>query len=298
MLICLYRLTALLDECYYTLYYCLDVHARSQHSQSRNPLAPPHIYFSSTIYDTDSLALLNKQLSEYLENSVTATGRAQLAELWGPLLQGGGSSSSTVELGRKNPLLLLHFARWRESVCLLDLLGAIPDSTDSAVLLQSLRPQVLDKPSDATMKGTDPLLPDRLRQWADACRVWPCHLYAFATPTAAAIDRIAALAPIVEIGAGTGYWSHLLRTMHKNISVVAYDKDPPVLQGKVIKPNDYHGKSRAWTTVLRGGPEVAAQHSSHSLLLCYPPPDNAMALLALRAYKGNTVCYVGKDRLH
>src|ERR1019366_9271626 len=35
--------------------------------------------------------------------------------------------------------------------------------------------------------------------------------YAYAIPNDAALDRLASLGPIVEVGAGAGYWAHLLR---------------------------------------------------------------------------------------
>jgi hypothetical protein len=302
------RLTTVLDDCYYTLYYCLDVHARSQQKQQygggsqRSPssgISPPHVHFTSGICSPDATAAQNALLKAYLTRSCSTRVLELLVQSWDPVLgdvltdSTALSTQSSSSKKDSNFLLQLHFARWRETICLLDALSLIPDTSQLAQMLQSLRPQVLDNPSSATMKGTDPLLPAGLREWADCSRVWPCHLYAFATPNNAALQKIASCAPVLEIGAGTGYWSHLLRTSFPNTAVVAYDKDPPTQQGKVVRPNDYHGKSRAWTTVLKGGPEVAAQYPGHALFLCYPPPDSAMGLLALRAYKGDTVCYVG-----
>lgn len=289
------RLTILLDNCYYTLYYCMDVNARAMNSNSSSIYSPKE-YFTAKILTPELTSLQNHTLSEYLDRSVSAKGREQLNAVWGSLLTGATSSttgtSSTSKA--KNPLLDVHFARWREGVCLLSVLGAIPDTSETSKLTSSCRPQVIEKGETPTMKGTDPLMPTALRQWNDGCRVWPCHLYSFATPTVAALDKLASLAPLVEIGAGTGYWAHLLRTHATFESIVAYDKDPPSAQGRVLKPNDYHGKSKAWTAVRKGGPEVAAQHTTSTLFLCYPPPDNAMGLLALRAYKGDCVAYVGE----
>lgn len=301
------RLTKLLDDCYYTLYYCLDVHARANVNQQRAKLfmAPPHIFFTRSILSADDVDAQNSILSSYLERNVSQKGQSDLVRIWGNLLPATSTATAattkcttppTSAAGQKtkNPLLDLHFVRWRESICLLTQLGLIPDLSDVSKLTAACRPQVLEDPSHATMKGADPLLPPHIRQWNDGCRIWPCHLYSFATPTVEALAKICSFAPVLEIGAGTGYWAHMLRTFSPSTQVVAYDKDPFVSQGKVIKPNDYHGGSKAWTNVLKGGPDVAANHSSGCLLLCYPPPDNAMGLLALRAYKGNTVCYVGK----
>lgn len=299
----LLRLTTLLDNCFYTLHYCLDLHRRTSANQrTKTFIAAPHTYFINTILSIEDAAVQNNILKEYIDRSISAKGRAALERIWGSLLTqcSASSSNSTANANAsathksKNPLLDLHFARWRESVCLLTALALIPEVSQVSQLIASCRPQVLDDPTHATMKGADPLLPPFLRQWNDGCRIWPCHLYSFATPTTEALAKICSFSPVTEIGAGTGYWAHMLRTFSPTTQVIAYDKDPCSAQGKVIKPNDYHGGSKAWTNVLKGGPEVAANHTAGCLFLCYPPPDNAMGLLALRAYKGSTVCYVGK----
>jgi hypothetical protein len=343
------RLVVLLDDCYYTLYYCVEVHNRrgsGGKTQKVQAICPPHVYFTSVISDPTSGTVvgtggsssepvtnkLDEVLAQYIRRNFTKRGLHGLCRVWGTLLPpvilsdsgsnsggdtvgsqqrkvhhtakssaGTSAAAAAVHIGNKssannksNPLLLLHYARWRESVCLLSALDAIPSAADTSALLRALRPQPAAAPGETrTMKGADPLLPDTLRKWNDGCRVWPCHLYSFATPTWEAVAKLASFGPVLEVGAGTGYWTHMLRTYFPAVQVVAYDKDPPVVQGKG-RPNDYHGESRGWTAVLRGGPETSAQHRGHTLFLCYPPPDNAMALLALRSYAGATVCYVGE----
>lgn len=47
---------------------------------------------------------------------------------------------------------------------------------------------------------------------------------AWAVPNMAAINEIARQGKIVEVGAGTGYWTFLLRQM--GVDVVAYDESP------------------------------------------------------------------------
>ena len=44
----------------------------------------------------------------------------------------------------------------------------------------------------------------------------------------------------------------------------------------------------------QGGPNKAALHPDATLLLCYPAPDNEMALQALNHYNGSTICYIGE----
>ena len=71
--------------------------------------------------------------------------------------------------------------------------------------------------------------------------------YSHAIPTDEALDTIAEHAPLVELGAGTGYWAALLRL--RGCDVAAYDIAPPA-PGKYV--NKYH--HRTYTDVLPGGP--------------------------------------------
>ena len=68
----------------------------------------------------------------------------------------------------------------------------------------------------------DPLL----QLWRDNCRLWCCRLYAFATPTTAALDALADCAPLLELGAGTGYWAAQLRRTHPAAQIKAWDSHP------------------------------------------------------------------------
>lgn len=117
-----------------------------------------------------------------------------------------------------------------------------------------------------------------------------CNKYSWAVPTMGALQRIAALGPIVEIGAGTGYWAYLLREM--GVDVLAYDIAPV---GAVGASNGWHTVTEPWTKIVRGGPERAAYCPERTLFLCWPPYANPMAYHALKCYQGNTLVYVGED---
>src|SRR3990167_7792300 len=107
--------------------------------------------------------------------------------------------------------------------------------------------------------------------------------YAWAIPNDAALDALAALGPIVEIGAGTGYWAHLLAS--RGVDIVAYDIAP----GK----NAWCDVERCYHPVSVGGLEKVADHPDRALFLCWPPMS-PMAADALRAYCGSAVAYVGE----
>lgn len=112
-------------------------------------------------------------------------------------------------------------------------------------------------------------------------------LYSFAVPTDDALDAILDLGPVVEIGAGTGYWAKLLR--ERGGDVAAYD----LLGEKWAKwfPDGLLDR------VDLGDVDMAAKHADRTLLLVWPPYGTSMAYDALTAYEdagGHHVVYVGE----
>ncbi|KAF1323572.1 Clavaminate synthase, partial [Globisporangium splendens] len=145
-----------------------------------------------------------------------------------------------------------------------------------------------------------------LAQWRNNCRDWCCHLYAYATPTPEALGVVSKYAPLVEMGAGTGYWSSLLQVQKTDI--VAYDKCPPSTDGgsetteqtggraRKQERNAYHGQVPPFCAIGKGGPEVLKQDDmkARNLFLCYPPPHDDMAFNCLRFFQGEYVIHVGE----
>jgi hypothetical protein len=116
-------------------------------------------------------------------------------------------------------------------------------------------------------------------------------LFSWAIPTDEAIDVIARYAPLVECGAGTGYWSALLRA--RGVDVIACDLAPPGRKAR----NPYHRHARRpWTEVRRASAvEAARRHADRSLVLCWPPfDDDRASYAALRAYRGDVVIHIGE----
>jgi len=110
--------------------------------------------------------------------------------------------------------------------------------------------------------------------------------FAWAIPNDRAIDTLLRQGPLVEVGAGKGYWAHLVRKAGGDI--VAYDAAPH-------HANDWCGDGAVWTDVHVGGPEMAQRHSDRALLLVWPPYNEPMATDTLLAYGGRTVVYVGES---
>ena len=92
--------------------------------------------------------------------------------------------------------------------------------------------------------------------------------------------------PLVELGAGTGYWTYMLRTM--GADVVAYDIAP--IGG--LRENRYHPEARAWTDVIDGDLQILSRHRDRCLFICWPPTYSAL-WEALRFYRGEWVIYIG-----
>lgn len=122
-----------------------------------------------------------------------------------------------------------------------------------------------------------------------------CDHMSFAIPAPQCLDLVAEYGPIVEIGAGTGYWAWCLRQM--GVDVIAFDRYPPQTHPR---DNDYAKGRNAWfrcwwTDVLRGDATHARRYPDRSLLLVWPYMDD-MAVRALNAYTGDTVIFVGEER--
>ena len=113
--------------------------------------------------------------------------------------------------------------------------------------------------------------------------------YAWAIPNKAAIAALVEHSPIVEIGAGTGYWAALVKDAGGDI--IAFDSHPPSINSD---KNPYHQNQAMLFSVKRGSESAAAKHSDRTLFLCWPPYDSSMASGALKMYTGQTVIFVGE----
>jgi hypothetical protein len=90
-------------------------------------------------------------------------------------------------------------------------------------------------------------------------RVWWVRRYSFAIPTDAGFATLARYSPIVELGAGIGYWAFLLR--RRRVDRVAYDLAPPHQM-----PNPNRFRPLIWRPV-----DTLAVHGDRALYLCLSP---------------------------
>jgi hypothetical protein len=110
--------------------------------------------------------------------------------------------------------------------------------------------------------------------------------YSYVVPDALLVRALCDLGPLVEMGAGTGYWAHRLRA--EGADVIAFDQAPT--DGDT--PNRYHGQTARWTEVLQGDHTVLAGHSDRALFLCWPPLFSSLGDCLL-FYMGDTVACIG-----
>jgi hypothetical protein len=110
--------------------------------------------------------------------------------------------------------------------------------------------------------------------------------YAYVEPDEQTLKALRDLGPLVEIGAGTGYWASRLREIGADI--IAFDQAPP--DGE--RSNRYHGRTPTWTEVLEGDQSVLAAHSDRALFLCWPPLFSSLAECT-QHYTGATIAIIG-----
>lgn len=103
--------------------------------------------------------------------------------------------------------------------------------------------------------------------------------YAWAIPDEAVLEKISKYGPIIEIGAGSGYWASQLSRFGADI--IAFDKFSE-------KPRRY------WFDVAEGTEAEVKNHPTRNLFLCWPPYQEKMAAKALKIFKGEYVIYVGE----
>jgi len=107
--------------------------------------------------------------------------------------------------------------------------------------------------------------------------------YSEAIPTLEALQALAGLAPLVEIGAGTGYWARLLTDLGTDI--VASDCVPSEI-------NSWTARSQPWMAMeVCDALDAIRLHPDRTLFSCCPPRPGYMTN-ALQAYQGDALALI------
>ena len=130
------------------------------------------------------------------------------------------------------------------------------------------------------------------RDWTDQVRVDVVRRFAFAVPTAEAVEAVRRFAPegVVEIGAGTGDWAYVMA--QTGIDVAAFDVAPA--------PNPdrkWFGTTASWHPVQLGDESTVERFPDRALLLVWPTRNEVWPADALARYRragGCRVIYVGE----
>ena len=114
--------------------------------------------------------------------------------------------------------------------------------------------------------------------------------YAYAIPSREALEAIAIYSPIIEVGAGGGYWAWCLAA--RGVDIIATDTAAP------RDNRTWFGGEESWHEVIvMDGPEAAKCYSDRALFLCWPIYAELMAYETIKSYVeagGSILIYIGE----
>ncbi len=114
--------------------------------------------------------------------------------------------------------------------------------------------------------------------------------YSYAIPNDEAIETISKFSPLIEVGAGSGYWAKLLTD--QGADILAFDNYSWTTLGDAYK------NSQTWFDVKKADESILTSDSGRTLFLCWPPRGSQFSSNALKNYQGKTVIYVGETPDH
>lgn len=118
--------------------------------------------------------------------------------------------------------------------------------------------------------------------------------YAFSIPYQHVLQEICLYSPLVEIGAGSGYWAWCLT--QSGADVIAYDSNPPSETDPIDPMTGNRWFHDEWIPVTDGDADTAGKHPDRSLFMAWPEPVSLMSSRALYSYLdagGKTLVYIG-----
>lgn len=114
--------------------------------------------------------------------------------------------------------------------------------------------------------------------------------FGFAVPTMEALAAIAEHEPILEVGAGAGYWAHELE--QRGVDIIA--TDPKTGRYNHASEGGGHWDQTFTEVVEVGGQEAIELYPNRALLIIWPDYGEPWPADVLEAYPGDVVCYVGE----
>lgn len=111
--------------------------------------------------------------------------------------------------------------------------------------------------------------------------------YSWAVPNKKALLEISNYAPLIEIGAGTGYWAMPLAKLGADI--ICFDNN---LLSQDERTNN-NSKIR-YFPINNGSAKVLKNHPERNLFLCWIPHLSPLGSECLNYFKGKYLIYVGE----
>lgn len=109
--------------------------------------------------------------------------------------------------------------------------------------------------------------------------------FGFAIITASVVQALKKYSPILEVGAGTGYWAHELSKA--GVDIVATDPRKFIY-------SDVWQKHLFFEVSNMTGEDAVKKYPERNLLLVWPTYSSSWAASALRAFTGEKLIYVGE----
>lgn len=124
---------------------------------------------------------------------------------------------------------------------------------------------------------------DQAGAWYNSVRHPLVFKYSWAIPNNEALKTIKEYSPVIELGAGSGYWAHLLSKLGANI--IAFDN--------YADADTPYAFTHYWMKPINKDEACIDEHPHRTLLLCWPDPRSEAASKALKRYLGKYVIYIG-----
>jgi len=122
------------------------------------------------------------------------------------------------------------------------------------------------------------------RMYGEPLRGQYSHRFGYGIPCSEAIDHIAELGPLIEVGAGNGFWTYWLR--RAGCDVVAADPQAP---------DPYTGHAWIDDMLIEDGVQAVLRNPGRSILMVWPRYDTLWPTHVVHAMRATQVlCYVGE----
>jgi hypothetical protein len=137
------------------------------------------------------------------------------------------------------------------------------------------------------LKKIDDAIPSVTSSWNDyVTRDTWVKRFSWAIPNSLAILAILDCGPVIELGAGSGYWAMWVELCGGDIK--AYDIDPK-------GGSSYLDASAPKHFAVQPGSIEQLENARHrTLMLCWPPYADDFAQRALEAYRGDRLIFIGE----